>query len=107
LKKTRQYSINKYLSKVVKLTTPHALKCFEFSLYNILVRSKLFLTFEESIYMIENGCIYVNSTIINKPNHKLRLYDKISVGISKNIFNFTKINFNAKLKLTFSLGYRI
>lgn len=106
-KKTRQNKNTKILSKLTKSNFLGFIKFFEFSLINSLIRSKFCYTISESIFFIQNGCVYVNGIKCNNPFFQLSGGDLIQLPIFDDYFNFFKISTDKNIKLINSLKHII
>jgi len=106
LKKQKQFQITKFFSKISKQDVLTNLMKFEFSLKNILVRSKLVLNLSEADFFIKNKLVYLNGLVANN-DLPLNKGDIINLVFSEKYFNFFKSSFSQKLKLTYSVGYRL
>jgi|HigsolmetaAR201D_1030396.scaffolds.fasta_scaffold01002_23 hypothetical protein len=106
IKKQKQFQITKIFSKISKGSVLANLMKFEFSLRNILVRSKLALNLNDAEFFIKNKLVYVNGLVANS-DLVLNKGDVVSLVFSEKYFHFFKSSFSQKLKLTYSVGYRL
>lgn len=106
VKKQKQFQVTKIFSKTLKQNVLSNLMRLEFSLKNILIRSKLVLNLNEADFFLKNKLVYLNGLVATN-NILLRRGDIISLAFSEKYFNFFKSNFSQKLKLTYSVGYRL
>jgi hypothetical protein len=107
IKKSRQFQLTKIFSKTLKVRFFNFLMDFELSIYNLLIRSKLAFSFNESLFFLKNGFILINGITTYNQYKVLNLGDVVSLNVSKKFYKFYLSNFNNKLKMTFSLGYRL
>lgn len=63
---------------------------FELALYNIVARSKIFLSYRDILLVVKEGFVYVNKNKIMNPFSILKKYDLIQLVIFKNIYIYNK-----------------
>jgi hypothetical protein len=107
IKKNKQFQLNKTFYKLIKRDIKVNVLKSEFSLSNILIRSKFILTQTEANFFLKNNFIFVNGLCITNPHYTIQLNDVVNIIFFKNYFFFFKTNFNQKLRLTYALGYRL
>lgn len=107
IKKTKQFQSTRFFSKTLKKTPQSNLLTREFSLLNILIRSKLVFTINEALFFLKNNFVFVNGTCVTNPAHFIKLGDVINLSFCKKYFFFFKTSFNQKLRLTYGVGYRL
>ncbi len=101
---SKKNKITKYFSKIIKYPMFYNLIKSEFSVINLLIRSKFVFNEMEANFFLQNGFVFLNGCSINN-NVVIKLGDVLSLSISDDYFNFYKINLSNKLKLTYSIGY--
>lgn len=106
-KKTKQFQLTRLFSKSLKKTTKVSFLEKEFSLLNIIVRSKFVFTINEALFLIKNSFVFVNGFCVNDPQFLLKVSDTINIIFCKKYFFFWKTSFNQKLRLTYGVGYRL
>lgn len=107
LKNMRQKKTTKLFSKLIKSDFKSFVKFIEYSLYNILIKSKMCYTYSESIFLIKNGFVFVNGLLIKNPFFLLKNSDIIQITISDQFYEFFKINTDKKYKLVCLLKHII
>jgi hypothetical protein len=107
INKSKQFQLTKEFSKFLKKKLSHNFIQTEFSLLNLLIRSKLVFTTTEALFFLKNGFIYLNGVCTTNPYQVAKLNDIINFIFGKKYFYFFKTNFNQKLKLTYAVGYRL
>jgi len=98
LKNLKQKKTTKILSKLLKSSFIKFVNFVEYSLYNILIKSKICYTQSESIFFIKNGFVFVNGVRITNPFFILKKSDIIQLILSDCFFDFFKINTDKKYK---------
>lgn len=107
LKKMKQQKTTRFLSKITKQSLIDFSSFFEFSLFSLLIKSKICNSFSESLFFINNGLVFVNGKKSYNPFFQINVGDVIQISLSDKIFNFFKINFNKKVKILNTLKYII
>lgn len=106
-KHLKQHKSTKILSKILKIDYINFCKFIEYSLYHILIKSKLCFTKSESIFLIKNGFVFINGFKCLNPYYNLKKSDIIQITISENFFDFFKINMDKKYKQILMLKHII
>jgi ribosomal protein S4 len=98
LKNIKQKKTTKILSKLIKSNFLKFVNFFEFSLLNILIKSKICYTRSESIFLIKNDFVFINGVSVNNPFVLVKKSDIIQISLSDLFFDFFKINTDKKYK---------
>ena len=98
LKTLKQKKTTKLFSKLLKSNFIEFVNFIEYSLYNILIKSKFCYTQSESIFLIKNGLVYINGVCIKNSFYITKNSDIIQVVLSDSFFEFFKINMDRKYK---------
>ena len=106
-KNLKQKKTTKFFSKILKLNFTNFSKFIEFSIYNLLIKSKICYTISESLFLIKNGFVFLNGVKLNNPFLILKKTDIVQISISDSFFDFFKINTDKKFKLTSLLKHII
>ncbi len=107
LKSLKQKKTTKLFSKILKLNFFEFSKFIEFSIYNLLIKSKICYTTSESLFLIKNGFVFLNGVKITNPFLTLKKSDIVQILISDSFFEFFKINTDKKFKITSKLKHII
>jgi ribosomal protein S4 len=107
IKKKKQFQLTKIFYKNIKREVKLNFLKNEFTLANLIVRSKFVFTNTEAIFFVKNGFVFVNGFCIVNPKHVISVGDVVNIIFLKNYFFFFKTNFSQKLRLTYALGYRL
>ena len=106
-KNLKQKKTTKFFSKILKLNFINFSKFIEFSIHNLLIKSKICYTVSESLFLIKNGFIFLNGLKITNPFTILKKADIVQISISDLFFDFFKINTDKKFKITSLLKHII
>jgi hypothetical protein len=107
LKSLKQKKTTKLFSKILKLNFFDFSKFIEFSIYNLLIKSKICYTSSESLFLIKNGFVFLNGIKIKNPFLILKKSDIVQITLSDTFFDFFKINTDKKFKVTSMLKHII
>jgi len=103
----RQNKLTKFFSKNLNKSVNKCIVGFEFSVVNLLIKSKFVLTHSDAIFLIKNNLVYVNGVVCNNIFKQLVAYDTITLVFTAKYYYFFKTVFNSKLKLSSFLSYRL
>lgn len=92
--KVRQTKITAYISKNNKLLKINN-NNYEFTIFNILLRSHFCLSFKDAIILIRSGFVYVNGSIVTQHNATLLIGDFLQIKLS--LYTYKYIRFSKKL----------
>lgn len=106
-KKMRQFKFTRFFSKILKSDYFSFIKFFEFSLMNVLLRSRLFFTNDECIFVIKNGLVRVNGVKVVDVFHRLMVGDVVQIPISNKYYTFYKYNLHCKSSLLVGVTNKI
>jgi len=90
----RKYKKNKFISKLIKLPFNFFLQNFEFSLYNILLRSSFFFNQRDIFFFLKNNFLFVNGVNIKNVNHIFNTNDILMMSFNKYYFFYYKFVLN-------------
>jgi hypothetical protein len=105
--KIRQFQITKFFSKLTKKSGRDLFYFFENSLFNSLVRSKLILSWKDSIFYIKNGCVFVNGNVCKNIFFTVNVGDFVQISIDDDYFNFFKKKVDSNLKLMNNVANKV
>ena len=94
-KKVRQKKITKTIYKNTKLINTQNNNSYEYTLYNVLLRSHFCLFLSDVLFLIKNKYVYLNATVVIQPNTETTVYDFVQLKINRYIYKY--IRFSKKI----------
>jgi hypothetical protein len=91
----RQFKKNKFISKLIKLPFNFFLQNFEFSLFNILLRSSFFFNQRDVSFFLKNNFFFVNGQTLKNLNYIFNINDIFMMSLNKYYFFYYKFIINS------------
>lgn len=90
----KQNRITPRISNFIKFKIKNSIKFFELTILNILLLSKFVFNARQAYMFIQNGLVYLNGSLVFKPDLKTRLGDNVQLILSIPYLNYYADYFN-------------